>query len=161
MKTCFFIGHREAGDELFPLLIKTVERYVLEYGVTQFVVGNYGGFDRVAAQVIKKIKQKYCAVTLLLLLPYHPSKCPIQTPDGFDGTYYPDGMETVPARFAIVRANRLMVDRSDFLIAFSWRTASNAGKLLEYAQKRAQQGVIQVENLAEQFPIPQARFEQN
>ena len=33
---------------------------------------------------------------------------PIPTPEGFDRTLYPDGMETVPKRLAIVRANYWM-----------------------------------------------------
>ena len=30
-------------------------------------------------------------------------------PEGFDGSFYPEGMEKVPRRVAIVRANRYMV----------------------------------------------------
>ena len=43
------------------------------------------------------------------------------------------GMETVPKRAAIVRANRYMVNHSDYLIAYAWHPASNARELVEYA----------------------------
>lgn len=47
MKSCFFIGHREASEEIFPELAEAVERHIVDYGVTEFIVGNYGGFDRI------------------------------------------------------------------------------------------------------------------
>ena len=61
-----------------------------------------------------------------------------------DGTYYPPGMENVPRKVAIVRANRYMVDHTDFLIAYAWHPASNARDLLEYARKREGKGLIHV-----------------
>ena len=48
-KSCFFIGHREASEEIYPALYAAVEQHILEYGVTEFIVGHYGGFDRLAA----------------------------------------------------------------------------------------------------------------
>ena len=51
MKSCFFIGHREASEEIFPELAEAVERHIVDYGVTEFIVGNYGGFDRMAARL--------------------------------------------------------------------------------------------------------------
>ena len=52
MKSCFFIGHREASEEIFPELAEAVERHIVDYGVTEFIVGNYGGFDRMAARAV-------------------------------------------------------------------------------------------------------------
>lgn len=48
MKRCFFIGHREASIEILTALTEAVERHIAEFGVTEFIVGNYGGFDRMA-----------------------------------------------------------------------------------------------------------------
>jgi len=149
-KTCLYIGHREAPDSLFPILAAEVERHITEYGVTDFVVGRYGRFDSMAAQCVKAAKKRHPEVTLTLLLPYHPYDRPIPTPHGFDGTFYPPGMETVPKRAAIVRANGYMVDHSDFLIAYAWHPASNARDLVEYAQRREKQGRICVMLLSEQ-----------
>lgn len=73
----------------------------------------------------------------MLVLPYHPAERPLETPYGFDGTYYPEGMETVPRRFAIVRANKHMVDNVDWLVAYVCHGASNSQRILEYAKKRA------------------------
>ena len=125
-KSCFFIGHREASEEIYPVLYAAVEQHIVEYGVTEFFVGHYGGFDRLAA----------------LLLPYHPAERPISTPDGFDSTFYPPGMESVPRKIAIVRANRYVVDHVDYLIAYAWHPASNARELVEYARRREKNGSL-------------------
>ena len=102
MKSCFFIGHREASVELFPILKQTVEKHISEYGVTEFFVGGYGGFDHLAAKAVISLKQQYPQITLSLLLPYHPAERPIEKPSGFYSTYYPPGMEKVPRKLAII-----------------------------------------------------------
>lgn len=144
MPTCFFIGHREAPDSLLPILDTEVERHITEYDVTDFVVGRYGHLDGMAARCVRAAKKRHPKVTLTLLLPYHPYDRPTPTPPGFDGTFYPPGMETVPKRVAIIRANRYMVEHNDYLIAYAWHPASNAQDLVEYAQRREKQGRMKI-----------------
>ncbi len=144
MATCFFIGHRDAPDSLLPQLSTEVERHITEYQVTDFVVGGYGRFDSLAAKAVKTAKKHHPEVTLTLLLPYHPYDRPVPTPDGYDGTFYPPEMETVPKRVAIVRANRYMVDHSEYLIAYARHPASNSQELVEYARKRENRGLLRI-----------------
>ena len=143
-KSCFFIGHREADEALFPALEAEVRRHIVELGETEFIVGHYGGFDYLSRKAVLAAKREYPELCLRLLLPYHPGERPVKTPEGVDCTYYPPGMERVPRRAAIVRANRYMVDHVDFLIAYVWHTASHARELLEYAQRREERGLIQI-----------------
>ena len=135
-KSCFFIGHREASERIYPAPYEAVERHIVEYDVTEFIVGCYGKFDRLAAWAVKEAKHLYPEVKLTLLLPYHPAERPISTPKGFDGTCYPPGMESVPRKAAIVNANRYVVDHVDYLIAYAWHPASNARELVKYARRR-------------------------
>lgn len=135
-KTCFFIGHRDAPNIIRDELEKAIETHIVLHGVTSFVVGHYGNYDRMAAQAVISAKQHYPNITLTMLLPYHPAENPISTPDGFDSTFYPPNMENVPKRLAIVRANRYMVDYSDYLIAYAWHPASNARELVEYTKRK-------------------------
>ncbi len=150
MKTCFFIGHRETDERVYPRLRQSVERLITEENVSAFYVGNHGGFDRLAAHAVIDAKRQYPNITLMLVLPYHPGERPVETPNGFDGTYYPEALENTPRRFAIVRANKMMVDTTDWLICYAWYPASNARNLLEYARRREKRGWIQIENLAEE-----------
>ena len=134
-KSYFFIGHREANERLLPELIEAIERLITEEQVFCFYVGGYGGFDRIAATAVKQAKLHYPEISLMLVLPYHPAERPVEAPYGFDGTYYPKGLEKVPRRFAIVKSNKIMVDTSDWLIAYVRHGASNSHKVLEHAQR--------------------------
>ena len=147
MKSCFLIGHREASWEILPALTAAIELHIMQHGVTEFFVGQYGNFDRIAARAVIAAKEHHPGISLVLLLPYHPAQRPVDLPPGFDSSYYPFGLEQVPYRFAIVQANRIMVQQADFLIAYAWHPASNARNLLEYAQKREKQGLIQITTL--------------
>ena len=143
-KSCFFIGHREANENIYADLRAAVEQHIVEFGVREFIVGHYGGFDRMAARAVIDAKKTHPEVTLTLLLPYHPAERPVEAPEGFDGTYYPPGMEHVPRRVAIVRANRYMVDHVDYLIAYAWHPGSNARELVEYAMGRGTTKITQL-----------------
>lgn len=133
MKSCFFIGHSVVPEELYPYLMEAIERHIVEYGVEYFLVGHYGGFDRMVIKALRETKKQFPHITAMLLLPYHPAQRPIETPEGFDGTYYPEGMETVPMPLHIVAANRKAVTDSDYLIAYTYRAASRSAKVSDYA----------------------------
>lgn len=143
-KSCFFIGHREASAAIYPALLAAVRQHIVDFHVSEFVVGHYGQFDHLAARAVIEIKREFPEVLLLMLIPYHPAEPPIEPPEGFDGTFYPPGMESVPRQFAIARANRYMVDHSDYLIAYTWHPASNAWKLVEYAKSCERHGLIHI-----------------
>lgn len=117
-KTCFFIGSHLASDALSPQLDAAIERHIVEYGVTEFVVGGYGRFDQLAAER------------------------PVDIPPGFDGTYYPEGLETVPRRLAILRAGQIAAAESRFLIASPGLGGSRT--VTDYALRREKRGLIQV-----------------
>ena len=133
---CFFIGHRDAPENVYPALLRAVEEHILFHGVTEFVVGHYGNFDAMAARAVTEAKRQYPHITLTMLLPYHPAENKIPLPRGFDGSWYPPAMENVPRQAAIVRANRCAIDHAAYLIAYVRHSASNTGKLLEHAQKK-------------------------
>ena len=148
MKSCFFIGHREANESLLPKLESEIERLITEEQVRYFYVGGYGGFDGIAATAVKKVKKKYSDITLMLVLPYHPAERPIEKPPGYDGTYYPEGLEKTPRPFAITKANQRMVDTCEWLVCYVRHGASNSRNLLEYAQRREKKGLIKITNIA-------------
>lgn len=150
-KVCFFIGHRDTENEVRMALADEVEHHITAYGVTAFFVGHYGNFDNMAAAAVIEAKKRHPEVTLTLLLPYHPFDRPIPQPDGFDGTFYPPGMERVPKRFAIVRANRYMLEHSTYLIAHVWHISNGSRELWEAARKREARGLIHVTNLADKL----------
>ena len=148
-KSCFFMGHREADERLLPRLKLTIERLIAEENVRYFYVGGYGGFDRFATAAVKRAKQKYLDITFMLVLPYHPAERVVPTPDGFDGTYHPEGLENTPGRYAIVRTNQIMVNTCDWLVCYVRHGVSNSRNLLEHAQRREAKGLMQIVNIGE------------
>lgn len=130
-------GHRECPDELYSEIRNAVQECITTYGIGEFIIGRYGKFDGLAARCVVEAKQKCPHIVLTMLLPYLPAERRIEIPEGFDGSLYPEGQESVPKRIAIVRANRYAVDCADVLIVYVWHTASNARTLLEYAEKKA------------------------
>ena len=119
MKTCFLIGHRDAPFMIREKLEKAIETAITDYGVTEFVVGQYGAFDKMATSCLAEVKKTHPEIRLVLLLPYHPSERAVVLPAGFDGNFYPPGMEAVPRRLAIVRANEYMAKHCDLLIGYA------------------------------------------
>lgn len=144
MKSCFLIGHRDAPIALRENLEKAITAAITDYGVTEFVVGQYGAFDKMAAGCLAEAKKGHPELRVVLLLPYHPSERAVVLPAGFDGSFYPPGMEAVPRRLAIVRANEYMARHCDVLICYALLENSNPGKIMRIAN-----GNCKVINLAE------------
>ena len=136
MKTCFLIGHRDVPGELRERLAKAIDEAIVRDGVTEFVVGRYGAFDRMAAGCLVEAKKNHPELRLELLLPYHPAERPVALPAGFDGSFYPPGMERVPRRLAIVRANEYMARHCDVLICYALLENSNPGKIFFIANAK-------------------------
>ena len=53
-----------------------------------------------------------------------------------DHTIYPEGLETVPKRLAIIKRNLWMIDKADIVITYVSGTATNSSNLMEYAKNR-------------------------
>ena len=148
-KVCFMFGHAITPACAIERIEAAVQWHYLEYGIKTFVVGNRGNFDSYAATAVLRLKKRYKDITLLLLLAYHPAERPVELPVGFDNSYYPP-LENVPRPYAIVRANRHMVDTADTVICYVHHPG-NTRKLLAYAQRRQRKTPMEIENLAEPF----------
>ena len=118
MSRCFFIGHRDAPQAIYNSLVNAIEQQIAEYGVTEFIVGHYGNFDRMAAQAVAVVKERHRQVKLTLLIPYHPTEQSVSISSAIDAVWYPSLMEQVPRRLAILRANRYAVDYADRFIVY-------------------------------------------
>ena len=147
MKSCFMFGHRDAPSEMQEKMEYVVEQLYLEHDVSIFYVGGYGAFDRMAGAAVKAAKARFPEIRLYHLIPYHPAVRPVLVSEGYDGSYYPP-LESVPQRFAIVKANQYMVKSCDAVICYV-RYLGNSKALLEYAKKRAVRENVIIKNLGE------------
>ena len=144
---CFFIGHRDAPERVFAYIVEECGRLIEECGVDEFLVGGYGRFDSMAARAVERLRREHGQIKLTRLLAYYEPRYDAANYEMYDGTLYPDGLETTPKRAAIIRANRYAVDMSQYVIAYVWHDG-NSRDMLEYAQKKRV-----VENIAEKYRI--------
>lgn len=134
-------------EEIRPLLAEAIERHKTEYGIGEFVVGHHGGFDRMAAHMVRKAKERHPDVRLILLRPYFPYKYMNELASEFDGSYCPPGMENVPKPFAIVRANEHMIKTCDYLIYYNKGFVGKTRDFVALARRIEEKGKIHIENL--------------
>lgn len=131
--TVTFCGHAEVQepDTVRSWLQETVESLVL-CGADTFYLGGYGGFDHMAAAVVREQKLKHPQIRSLLVLPYLDRKA---EDTGYDGTVYPP-LETIPRRYAIARRNKYMVDWADVVVAYVFYSWGGAATTLKYAERK-------------------------
>ena len=140
-------GHSDCPDSIMPKIEAAIEMQYTLQGISFFYVGNRGRFDSLAAIAAKRVKKRHPDIKLYLLVAYHPGERTVDLTDGFDNSYYPP-LEGVPKRYAIVRANRYMVDTADSIICYV-NHIGNTRNLLEYAQRRQKNRKAVLMNIAE------------
>lgn len=150
MRTCCFVGHRDPPEWVRAALTDAVVYHTEQLGVTDFLVGDYGGFDRMARAVLAELRRTRPEVGLHLMLAYLPAPGKAVDLTGCSDAIFPEGQELTPRRAAIPHLNRLMVEASDCMIAYVSHISGGAYKTLEYARKREKRGLLRIVNLAEQ-----------
>ena len=136
MLSCTFIGHKDTPDEIQPILEKTLVDLIQHKNVNTFYVGTHGRFDKMVRNTLKSLKQKYENIDYSVVLAYLPYKKSEYTDEDFSDTIYPEGLETVPSRFAISKRNKLMIDNSDYIVSYVKHHFGNSAQFEEYAEKK-------------------------
>ena len=95
-------------------------------------MGYKHGNDRHQMTLLPITPDDYVDVKSLLVLAYLDQK---YNKDLYDETIYPD-IENVPRRYAIVKRNQWMIDKSDFVIAYVEHSWGGAAKTFGYAMKK-------------------------
>lgn len=149
MSACFFIGHRLITDNIIPSLIKTIEKHITEYGVSEFYVGHQGNFDSIVTRVLTQAKQQYPHIRNYLLLAYHPAIKSVEKPDGFESTLLLDGLESTPPRFTIPKRNQKILQEVEYLICYVTGVTNGSYNLLRTAKQLEKQGRLTITNLGD------------
>ena len=145
MPYCVFFGHKDADSSISPRLREAITKLMLEQGVTDFLVGNNGKFDYIVYKTLKDIKQEYPDITYSVVLAYLPGeKAEYENYYAEEETLLPDGIEVGPARFAIDRRNKWMVEQADYAITYVTHSWGGAAKFKELAEKKGKT-VINIE----------------
>lgn len=128
MKSCFFIGHEEVPKHLEPRLEFTVEQFIEDLFVENYVVADHyyhhQALKEMLCRVLARAKERHPGLVLRLAVP-HPRVCPRpRLPPGFDQIYLPPELEGMLPWQADDRLDRLLVEQTTHLVAcvsyFSW-----------------------------------------
>ena len=141
---CTFFGHRDCPASIKPKLRAVVEELIVRYGVDWFYMGRQGAFDAMARSVLRELAKVYPHISYAVVLERLPGPRDKAIWD-FSDTIFPEGLETVPPRFAISKRNDWMLKQADFVVTY---IAHGWGGAAQYA-KKAQRQSKRVLNLAE------------
>ncbi len=135
MATCTFFGHRDVTTDIEQSLLAVLTDLILNKNVDLFYVGNHGGFDSLVKRSLEKLKNKYPHIKYYVVLAYLPTSKNDSDID-YTETIYPEGLEAVPKRFAIIKRNVWMIDNSDYVVTHVCHNTSCASKFKELAEKK-------------------------
>lgn len=129
-----FFGHKDTPSSVKPLLEQMVQRLIEGNEKITFLVGTHGAFDLMVQSVLGQIFQKYPHITYRIVL----SNIPVKR----NGEQYalptlvPEGIESVPKRFAISFSNNYMVNESDAIVCYITHDWGGAAQFVNKAKKR-------------------------
>lgn len=136
MNSCTFFGHKDTPNEVASVLQTVLTDLIENKHVDSFYVGNTGNFDRMVRRNLKFLKSLYPHIEYAVVLAYMPNK-----KGGFEypcdsDSIYPDGLENTPPKYAIVRRNRWMIDKSDYVVTYVRYTFGGAAQFKKLAERK-------------------------
>ena len=130
--TVTFFGHKDTPKEIEPTLRSTLINLIENKNVTVFYVGNNGNFDAMVRRQLEDLSQTY-PITYSVVLAYLPTKK--SEYDDYTNTILPEGIETVPKRFAISWRNKWMVQQSDVVVTYVTHSFGGATQFKDMAER--------------------------
>ena len=131
--TVTFFGHKDTPKEIEPTLRTTLVDLIKNHGATEFYVGNNGNFDTMVRRQLENLSQTY-PITYNIVLAYIPTKK--SEYDVFTNTILPEGIETIPKRFAISYRNKWMVEQSDVVVTYVTHSFGGAAQFKAMAERQ-------------------------
>ena len=137
--TCCFFGHKDAPSSIYAKLEAAVEELIIENGVSPFLVGNHGYFDRMALDALRKLKIKYPHINYNVVLAYMPGEKEEWNPYHYSETMLPEGIEGVHPKYAISWRNKWMVRESDVFICYIDHSLGGVVQYIKYAERQGKE----------------------
>ena len=136
MSACTFFGHRDSPESLRPALHSAILDLIQNHGVDHFYLGHNGAFDHMAKDILRQLAAEYHHIEYAVVLAYLPNRPGTSCSSAPDQTLFPEGMESVPRRFAICRRNKWMLEQADYVIAYVTHSWGGAAQFTQMAQRR-------------------------
>lgn len=130
---CTFFGHKDTPKEIEPTLRSTLIDLIENKNVAMFYIGNNGKFDTMVRRQLEDLSRTY-SITYSVVLAYLPTKK--NKYDNLTNTIYPEGIETVPKRFAISWRNKWMIQQSDIVVTYVTHALGGASQFKDIAKRK-------------------------
>ena len=131
--TVTFFGHKDTPKEIEPTLRTTLVDLIENHGATEFYVGNNGNFDTMVRRQLENLSQTY-PITYNIVLAYLPTKK--NEYEDHSNTILPEGIETVPKRFAISYRNKWMIKQADVVVTYVTHSFGGAAQFKAMAERQ-------------------------
>ena len=135
MSVCTFFGHRDCPETIRPKLRAALVELIEERGVDSFYVGNHGTFDRMVRSLLRELSERYPHIRYSVVLAYVPQRWDEFDQRDFSDTMVPEGVETVPPRFAIAWRNKWMLREADYVVTYITHGWGGAAQYAEMAER--------------------------
>lgn len=140
--TCSFFGHRYI-DEAIAAPLKNALTNLIANNVDTFLVGQQGDFDRLVLRTLRQLKKEFPQIRYRVVLAYLPAAPAAYCAYTEEETVFPEGLETVPPRYAISWRNRWMIRQSDVVVTYITHSQGGTAQFAESA-KRMNKRVINI-----------------
>ena len=134
--SCTFFGHHDCPEHIRPKLRETIIDLILNENVDMFYVGNHGHFDSMVRSILRELQTAYPQIGYAVVLAYMPGKQVEGYTDNYADSMLPEGIESVPKRFAISWRNNWMLEHSNYVVAYVTHYWGGAAQFVEKAEKR-------------------------
>jgi len=135
-QTVTFFGHKDTTKETEPTLRATLVNLIENHNAVNFYVGNNGNFDIMVRHVLEELSVIY-PIQYFVVMAYLPVQK--YEDENLKNTILPEGIETVPKRFAISCRNKWMIDHSDIVVTYVTRNFGGASQFKELAERKGKQ----------------------
>ena len=131
--TVTFFGHKDTPKNIEPTLRTTLVDLIENHGATEFYVGNNGNFDTMVCRQLEALSRAY-PITYSVVLAYLPTKK--SEYENYTNTILPEGIETVPKRFAISYRNKWLIRQADVVVTYVTHGFGGAAQFKALAQRQ-------------------------
>ncbi len=128
-----FIGH----SECYGVSVQKLETAIIDLinqGITIFYSGGQGGFDKLCAECVYKLKKQYPQIKNYIVIPYLTFT--VFDKRIFDEIIYPEGFEKYHFKAAIPARNKYMLNNSSVAICYVNHDWGGAAKTYKKATKK-------------------------
>lgn len=137
-KFCCAFGHSDCFTTDTQNLIILLQDLISNHNVTNFLLSDFGNFDRIFFGCVNSLKKQNSNIKLILVKPYYTKELSKNKEfylTNFDEIIIPDVSANAHYKSSITLRNKWMIDKSEFVISNIYKNYGGAFDAIKYAKK--------------------------